>query len=99
MNPNPTNILLWLIVSLLGASAVGGIALHRGESINALWFLSAALCIYAIAYRFYSAWIAATVLSIDPSRATPAERLSLIHISEPTRLGMISYAVFCLKKK
>src|SRR5665648_1184283 len=25
--------------------------------------------------------------------------LSLIHISEPTRLGMISYAVFCLKKK
>src|ERR1039457_5074718 len=76
MKTNPTNILLWLIVSLLGASAVGGIALHRGESINALWFITAALCIYAIAYRFYAAWIAATVLSIDPSRATPAERLS-----------------------
>src|SRR5450830_786968 len=76
MKTNPTNILLWLIVSLLGASAVGGIALHRGESINALWFITAALSIYAIAYRFYAAWIAATVLSIDPSRATPAERLS-----------------------
>src|SRR5450759_1345574 len=29
----------------------------------------------------------------------PQKDLSLIHISEPTRLGMISYAVFCLKKK
>ena len=76
MKTNPTTILLWLIVSLLGAAAIGGIALHRGESINALWFITAALCIYAIAYRFYAAWIAATVLSIDPSRATPAERLS-----------------------
>ena len=76
MKTNITTILLWITVTLLGASAVGGIALHRGESINALWFITAALCIYAIAYRFYAAWIAATVLSIDPSRATPAERLS-----------------------
>jgi len=76
MKTNPQAILLWLIVSVLGASAVGGIALHRGESINALWFITAALCIYAIAYRFYAAWIAATVLSIDATRATPAERLS-----------------------
>ncbi|MDO8263247.1 MAG: carbon starvation CstA family protein [Gallionella sp.] len=76
MKTNLTTIFIWLIVSLLGASAVGGIALHRGETINALWFIAAALSIYAIAYRFYAAWIAATVLSIDPSRATPAERLS-----------------------
>ena len=76
MKTNPFKILLWTTVALLGASAVGGIALHRGESINALWFITAALCTYAIAYRFYAAWIAATVLSIDPSRATPAERLS-----------------------
>ena len=76
MKTKPTAILLWIIVALLGASAVGGIALHRGESINALWFITAALCVYAIAYRFYAAWIAATVLGIDPSRATPAERLS-----------------------
>ncbi|MBK9161734.1 MAG: carbon starvation protein A [Nitrosomonadales bacterium] len=66
----------WVTVALLGAAAVGGIALNRGESINALWFITAALCVYAIAYRFYAAWIAATVLSIDETRATPAERLN-----------------------
>ncbi len=65
----------WLAVAVLGASAAGGIALNRGESINALWFIVAAVCTYLIGYRFYSAWIAAKVLMIDPSRATPAERL------------------------
>ncbi len=67
--------LVWALVALLGAGAVGGIALHRGESINALWFITAALCVYALAYRFYSAWIAARVLVVDETRATPAERL------------------------
>ena len=66
----------WLIVALLGAAAVGGIALNRGEPVNALWFITAALCVYAIAYRFYAAWIATRVLVIDPTRATPAERLN-----------------------
>jgi carbon starvation protein len=68
--------LLWVGVALLGAFAVGGLALHRGETINALWILTAAVCIYAIGYRFYSAWIAARVLSVDPKRATPAVRLN-----------------------
>ncbi|NOU01260.1 MAG: carbon starvation protein A [Gallionella sp.] len=76
MKTSISKIILWLSVALLGASAVGGIALNRGESINALWFITAALCVYAIAYRFYAAWIAATVLSIDETRATPAERLN-----------------------
>jgi len=76
MKTTISSILLWLCVALLGAAAVGGIALNRGESINALWFITAALCVYAIAYRFYAAWIAATVLSIDATRATPAERLN-----------------------
>ena len=67
--------LVWPLVTVLGAAAVGGIALNRGESINALWFITAALCVYALAYRFYSAWIAAKVLVIDETRATPAERL------------------------
>jgi carbon starvation protein len=67
--------LVWALVAVLGAGAVGGIALHRGESINALWFITAAFCVYALAYRFYSAWIAAKVLVIDETRATPAERL------------------------
>src|SRR5512143_232398 len=64
----------WIGVAMLGAGAVGGIALNRGESVNALWFIVAALCVYAIAYRFYAAWIAAKVLVLDPTRATPAER-------------------------
>ena len=66
---------IWILIAVLGASAVGGIALNRGENINALWFITAALCVYAIAYRFYAAWIAATVLIVDDTRATPAERL------------------------
>jgi carbon starvation protein len=66
---------IWILVAVLGAAAVGGIALNRGESINTLWFVTAALCIYAIAYRFYAAWITATVLVVDATRATPAERL------------------------
>lgn len=76
MRANLFSWLIWAGVVLLGAAAVGGIALNRGESINALWFITAALCVYAIAYRFYAAWIAATVLSIDETRATPAERLA-----------------------
>src|SRR5512139_2744258 len=64
----------WIGVAILGAGAMGGIALNRGESVNALWFIVAALCVYAIAYRFYAAWIAAKVLALDPTRATPAER-------------------------
>ena len=51
------------------------IALHRGEQINALWLVAAAVCTYALGYRFYSGFIAAKVLALDPQRATPAERL------------------------
>jgi carbon starvation protein len=68
--------LLWLLVALTGAFAVGGIALHRGETINAMWIVVAAICVYAIGYRFYSSWVAAKVLSLDPARATPALRLN-----------------------
>lgn len=70
-----TKKILWGLLAILGAYAVSVIAIHRGESINALWLITAALCIYAIAYRFYAAWIAAKVLVIDETRATPAERL------------------------
>jgi carbon starvation protein len=67
--------LIWIAIAILGAGAIGGIAIHRGESINALWFITAAICVYALAYRFYSAWIAAKVLVLDPTRATPAETM------------------------
>lgn len=66
---------MWGLVAVLGAFAMSTIATYRGETINALWLITAALCIYAIAYRFYAAWIAAKVLVIDETRATPAERL------------------------
>ena len=66
--------IIWIMVAVLGAAAIGGIALNRGESINALWLITAAVCVYAIAYRFYAAWIAASVLTLDETRATPAER-------------------------
>lgn len=65
----------WFAVAMLGAYALSGIALNRGESINAIWMVTAAVCIYAIAYRFYASWIAAKVLTVDETRATPAERL------------------------
>ena len=68
--------LLWGAVAIIGAAAVGGIALHRGETINSLWFVVAAACVYTIAYRFYSVFLATRVLLLDPTRATPAERLS-----------------------
>jgi carbon starvation protein len=65
----------WLAVMLAGAGAVAVVALRRGESINAAWLITAALCTYAIAYRFYSKFIAAKVFALDPERATPALRL------------------------
>ncbi len=71
-----TRYLLWPLVALAGAAALGGIAFNRGETINSLWLIVAAVCIYALGYRFYSAFIAAKVLSLDATRATPAERLA-----------------------
>jgi carbon starvation protein len=68
-------VLVWTAVTLLGALALATVALHRGEQINALWLVTAALCTYAVGYRFYSKFIAAKVLALDSQRATPAERL------------------------
>jgi carbon starvation protein len=68
-------IFLWLAVAALGALALSTVALHRGEQINAMWLVVAALCTYAVGYRFYSKFIAAKVLALDAQRATPAERL------------------------
>jgi carbon starvation protein len=65
----------WVAIAILGALAVGIIALRRGEPINALWLVVAASCCYALGYRFYSSFIAARILALDGRRATPAERL------------------------
>ncbi|MGR8933428.1 MAG: carbon starvation CstA family protein [Gammaproteobacteria bacterium] len=69
------SFVLWSCIAAAGAIAVGGIALLRGETLNSLWIITAAVCIYALGYRFYSAFIAAKVLVLDGNRATPAERL------------------------
>ncbi|WTP18908.1 carbon starvation protein A [Streptomyces sp. NBC_00191] len=71
----PKSIVLWTFVALLGAFAWGMVALARGEEISAVWLVVAALGSYAIAYRFYSRFIARRVLKLDDTRATPAERL------------------------
>jgi len=67
-------VFVWGVVSLLGAAALGKIALQRGEALSAIWFVLAAVCVYLVAYRLYSAFVAAKLLTLDDSRATPAER-------------------------
>ncbi|KAI3484494.1 hypothetical protein L1887_52584 [Cichorium endivia] len=61
-------------LSVVGAFALGYIALNRGEQINALWIVVASVCIYLIAYRFYGRFIAKNVLGVDATRMTPAVR-------------------------
>jgi carbon starvation protein len=67
--------LVWVGVTAAGVLSVATIAIHRGEEINAMWLVVAAVCSYALGYRFYSKFIAARVLTLDALRATPAERL------------------------
>ena len=66
---------MWIGISLAGAVALGAVALARHEPINAMWLIVAAVCVYLIAYRFYSRFIAFKVMELDDRRATPAERL------------------------
>jgi carbon starvation protein len=70
--PRIFRVLLWLAISLLGATAVGVAAFQRNEPVNALWLVIAGVCTFAVAYRFYSAWLMAKVLTIDDQRAPAA---------------------------
>jgi carbon starvation protein len=67
------SVIVWLSVALLGGCAYFVVAFQRDEPINAGWILAAALCTYAIGYRFYSKWIAAKILTLNDRRATPCE--------------------------
>src|SRR3977135_2918096 len=78
-----------ILLAVVGASAIAAVALHRHEPIKALWILTAAVCVYLLGYRFYSAWIAARVLSVDASRATPAERLNNGRDFVPTHRAIV----------
>ncbi|WP_018131962.1 carbon starvation CstA family protein [Effusibacillus pohliae] len=67
------SILIWTAISVLGAAAFGLLALSRGETISAAWLIVAAVCTYAVAYRFYSKFIARKIYEVNDNRATPAE--------------------------
>ncbi|MGZ5367743.1 MAG: carbon starvation CstA family protein [Aeromicrobium sp.] len=75
----PKSMLIWGSIAVVGAVCWAVLALSRGEDVSALWILFAALSSYAIAYRFYSRFIAYRVLGVDDTRATPAERLENGH--------------------
>src|SRR5689334_24495023 len=64
----------WVLVGILGAIAFAIIATARGEHVNALWIVVAAIAVYLIAYRYYSLFIARQVMQLDPARPTPAVR-------------------------
>jgi carbon starvation protein len=65
----------WIAASLAGAGALAVIATARGEAISSAWFLVAALCNYALGFRFYSRFLARRVFALDDARVTPAHRL------------------------
>ena len=69
----PLAVIAWFAVALLGAFAYVTLAVKRGEPVNSAYILVAALCTYALGYRFYSKWIAARVLALNDRRATPCE--------------------------
>ncbi|MFC0202890.1 carbon starvation CstA family protein [Novosphingobium soli] len=69
-----TRHLPWLLVAILGAVALGVVAVSRGEAVNALWIVVAAVCTFLVAYRYYALYIARHVMRLDPSRPTPATR-------------------------
>jgi carbon starvation protein len=72
----PLRILGWTLVASTGAVSIAVLAWSRGEPLNALWMVVAALCVFAISYRFHSAWLMAKVFTLDELRATPAETKS-----------------------
>ncbi len=76
--------ILWAAVAVGGAVCLSVIASNHGESVNSLWLVAAAACIYAVGFRFYAKFIAAKVMLLDDRRATPAERLRDGRDFEPT---------------
>ena len=67
---------IFALIAILGAGSFARLALTRGEPVNAAWLLTAAICTYAVAYRFYSKIIATKIFELKDDRATPAVRLN-----------------------
>ena len=80
--------ILWGVLSIIAALCLAGIAVYRGEPINSMWIVVAAVCTYAVGFRFYAKFIAARVMALD-DRATPAERLRDGHDFEPTNKWIV----------
>src|SRR5258707_3886654 len=74
---------VWVFVSIVAGLCVAGMAINGGEPINSMWIVVAAVCTYAVGFRFYAKFIAAKVMTLDNRRATPAERLRDGHDFEP----------------
>ena len=74
--PTLASKFLWIFVAILGAVSFAILATSRGEHVNAVWLVLAAICVYSIAYRFYSLFIANKVFELNPNRLTPAHRLN-----------------------
>jgi carbon starvation protein len=80
---------VWILIVLLATAAFAKLATTRGETINAAWLLTAAICSYAVAYRFHSKLIASKIFALDASRATPAVRLDDGHDFVPTNRWIV----------
>ena len=70
--PSPAAKILWVAIAIVGAFCLGVVALRRGEPINAIWLVAAAISIFVIGYRFYGKFIERSVLKLDPTRAPPS---------------------------
>ena len=70
--PRFASTLIWSLIALGGAGAFAFLAINRGETISAAWLVTAAVCSYAVAYRFYSRIIASNIFALDANRRTPA---------------------------
>ncbi|HTB15499.1 MAG TPA: carbon starvation CstA family protein [Bryobacteraceae bacterium] len=81
--------LLWALIAIAAAFAMATIAQSRGEPVNSMWLVIAAVCTYLLGYRFYAGFLAARVMALDDRRATPSERLRDGHDYEPTNKWIV----------
>src|SRR5262249_31685367 len=87
--PTGTRLVPWIGAVLIGTGALAHLALGRAEPVGAVWLLTAAVCVYVIAYRFYSAFLAVRVAALDAERITPAVRIDDGHDFVPTNRWVV----------
>jgi carbon starvation protein len=80
----PLKIVIWTVISLAGACGWVMLAIARGEQVNTVWFVVAAVCTYSIGYRFYALFIQRKIMRPDDTNATPAERVNNGQDYDPT---------------